>query len=137
MDADLRPPRSDETLGELAREATEQASTLLRDEMALAKAELREDMREAVAGITLFTAAGVTALIGVLMLSSAAAFGIARAFGEHWAWIGFLIVGVVYLVIAGIAGLMGKKKAEEIPPPAPRSTRQAKQTAAAIKEVRR
>ena len=137
MDADLRPPRSDESLGELVQNASQQASTLIRDEVALAKVELREDIREAVAGITLFSAAGVMALLSVLMLSAAAAFGIGRAFGEHWAWVGFLIVGVVYLLVAGIAGLMGKKKAEEIPPPAPRSTRQAKQTAEAMKEMRR
>jgi hypothetical protein len=135
MDADLRPQRADESLGELIREATQQASTLLRDEVALARTEIKEDVREAVAGLAMFSAAGVLALLAVLMLSAAAAFGIGRALGEEWAWAGFVVVGLLYLVGAGVAGLMGKKKAQEIPPPAPRTTKQLKETAAAVKGV--
>ena len=137
MDTDLRPPRADESLGELAKQASEQASTLIRDEVALAKVELKDDIREAVAGISLFSAAGVTALLSVLMLSVAAGFGIGTAVGEGWTWLGFVIVGVVYLIVAGVAAAMGRKHAEEIPPPAPRTTRQVKQTVAATKEIGR
>jgi hypothetical protein len=136
MDADLRPPRADDSLGLLLKEATQQASTLVRDEIALAKVEIKEDVREAVAGITFFSAAGVAALLAVLMLSAAAAFGIGRAVGEGWAWLGFLAVGVLYLLGAGVAGLLGKRKAEQIPPPAPRTARQAQKTVQAAKEIR-
>ncbi|WP_157965512.1 phage holin family protein [Euzebya rosea] len=137
MDTDLRPPRAEESLGELAKQASQQASTLIRDEVALAKIELKQDMREAVAGISLFSAAGVTALLSVLMLSAAAGFGIGTAMGEGWTWAGFAIVGIVYLVIAGLAAVMGRKHTEEIPPPAPRTTRQVKETVAATKEIGR
>lgn len=136
MDADLRPRRSEESLGDLVHDATQHAQTMLRDEMALARMEVKEDVRQAVAGIALFSAAGVTALLAVLMLSVAAALGVGTAIGEGWAWLGFVIVGVVYLLIAGGSALAGKEQAEEIPPPAPRTTRQAQRTAAAVKDLR-
>ncbi|WP_370327321.1 phage holin family protein [Euzebya sp.] len=136
MDADLRPSRPEASLGDLTREATEHMSTLMRDEIALAKSELREDVQDAVAGISLFSAAGVMALIAILLLSMAAGFGVGRAVGEGWQWLGFAAVGVLYLVIAGIAALMGRKKAQEIPPPAPRTTRQARETVQAAKEIK-
>lgn len=136
MDPDLQPRRSDESVGDLVNEVTGNASTLIRQEVALVKAELREEIREAVTGISLLSAAGVIALLAGLMLSMAAGLGIGRAMGEGWTWLGFVIVGVAYLVIAGIAGLMGRKKADEATPPAPRSTRQAQKTADAAKEIR-
>lgn len=137
MDADLQPPRADTSLAELAREATQHTSTLFRDELALAKVELKEDINDAVQGISLFTAAGLAALLAVLMLSAAAGFGIGRLLGDNLAWAGFAIVGVMYLVIAGVAALMGKKKTQEMTPPLERSKHQLEADAQAVKEVRR
>lgn len=137
MDADLRPPRAHTGLADLAREATQHTSTLLRDEMALAKVELKEDIQTAVAGISLFTGAGVAALLAVVMLSAAAAFGLGQILGEDLAWAGFALVGVAYLLIAGVAALIGKRKVAQVPPPLERSTRQVERDVEAVKEIRR
>lgn len=137
MDADLRPPRADDSVGELAKEASTLTSTLVRDEVDLAKIELREDIREAVAGVGLFSAAGAATGLAVLLASMAAGFGIGAAIGEGWTWLGFVIVAVVYLLAAGVAALVGRRHVEEAQPPLPRSTRQAQRTVRTLKEARK
>lgn len=136
MDADLRPARAETSLSDLVGEATQHTSTLIRDEVALARVELKEDIRQAVAGISLITAAGLSTLLAVLMLSAAAGFGIGRLLGDGMQWAGFATVGVVYLLAAGIAALLGKRAVEEIPPPLQQSTKQLKDDVEAVKGIR-
>jgi hypothetical protein len=72
-----RPDRldSDHKLTALVTSATKDLSALVRDEVALAKAELRRDMKQAVMGSGLFAVAGVLAVFALIMLSFAAACG--------------------------------------------------------------
>ena len=85
------------------------AQDLVRGEIALAKAELRQEVSRVGAGVGMLAAAGVAALIGVIFLLTALAWGIPAAFG--WpAWSGFAIVGVLVLAVAGALGMMGRSK---------------------------
>ena len=96
---------TDHKLTALVTSATRDLSALVRDEIALAKAELRRDMKQAVAGSGLFAVAGVLAVFALIMLSFAAAYGIhAAGLGLAWAW---LIVGGAYLVLGGLCGGLG------------------------------
>ena len=96
---------TDHKLTALVTSATRDLSTLVRDEIALAKAELRRDVKQAVTGSGLFAAAGVLAVFALIMLSFAAAYGIHNlGLGLAWAW---LIVGGAYLLLGGICGLVG------------------------------
>lgn len=96
---------TDHKLTALVTSATRDVSTLVRDEIALAKAELRRDVKQAVTGSGLFAAAGVLAVFALIMLSFAAAYGIHNLGLElAWAW---LIVGGGYLLLGAICGLIG------------------------------
>ena len=106
----------DPTLGALVHDMTEQMSTLVRDEMRLAQAEMTQKGKAAGLGIGLFGAAGVVALYGVGTLIATVILVLALAIP---AWLAALIVTVVLFVVAGILALQGKNnvsKATPVPP---------------------
>jgi hypothetical protein len=102
------------TLGELVQRASKDMSDLVRKEIELAKLEIKQEVAGVGKGAGLFGGAGVTGLLAVVFLSAGAAFGIGEALG---AWAGFLIVGGVYLVLAALLALKGKKSIGEVGPP--------------------
>ena len=109
----LAPEKS---LGELVAAATADVSTLMRKEVELAKVELKAEVKNAGKGAGAFGAAGFAGLLGLLFLSIALAYGFSKIIGDHVGF-GFLIVGVLYLVVAGIAALVGKKSIKKVGPP--------------------
>jgi uncharacterized membrane protein YqjE len=108
--------RRHQPTGELVTQLTEQVSTRVRDELALARAELVEKGKRAGTGAGLLGGAGVLALYGVggLLVTAVAALSLV------WpVWLAALVVTVVLFVIAGVAALLGKKQVGEAMPPAP------------------
>lgn len=96
---------ADHKLSALVTSATKDLSRLMRDEVALAKAEVRRDVKQAVTGGGLFAAAGVLAVFALIMFSFAIAYGInAAGIGLAWAW---LIVGGGYLLLGALLGGIG------------------------------
>jgi hypothetical protein len=108
-------PSEDKSLGELVATATRDLSLLVHQEVELAKAEIKSDVAAAGKGAGLFGGAGFTAVLGLLFLSVSAAYGIS--------WLGvplgcaFFTVGALYLVVAAVLGLRGKKKISQVTPP--------------------
>lgn len=109
------PKPSDKSLGELVAVATRDLSTLVTTEIALAKAEIKREVTAAGKGAGLFGGAGFAGLFALIFLSIALAYGIA-ALGLALGW-GFFIVGAVYLVIAAVLALTGKKKIGQVGTP--------------------
>jgi len=107
---------ADKPIGELVRQMSEQSSTLIRQELRLATAELQEKGKHAGVGVGMFGGAGVVALYGVGALIAAAIIGLGTLLEP---WIAALIVGVVLLAIAGIVALLGKKQVEQATPAKP------------------
>lgn len=105
---------SELSLGELVSRATGDLSSLMRQEVELAKLEIKQDVVAAGKGAGLLGGAGGAGLLAVLFLSAGAAFGIGEALGT---WAGFLIVGAGYLLIAAVLGLKGKKSLGKVGPP--------------------
>src|SRR3954466_15738616 len=101
---------------DLVQDLTRQTSTLIRQEMRLAQAELTEKGRHASRGAGMFGGAGLVALYGVGALIAAAILGLATVIEP---WIAAAAVGGGLLVIAGILALTGKKEIEEATPPKP------------------
>lgn len=99
------PDRS-RTIGELVSSISEQISQLVRDELRLAQAQLAEKGKKVGAGAGALAAAAVIALYALGVLIAAAVLGLATALP---AWLSALIIGVVLLVLAGIAALVGKR----------------------------
>src|SRR5918997_22340 len=111
-----RETESDRPLGELVQDLSRQTSTLIRQEMRLAQAELTEKGRHAGKGAGMFGGAGLVALYGVGALVTAAILGLATVLEP---WIAAAAIAVVLLVIAGILALTGKKELNEAGPPKP------------------
>jgi len=106
----------DEPIGDLVKQLSEQTSTLVRQEMRLARAELQEKGKKAGIGAGMFGASGLVAFFGAATLIAAAVLALATALDS---WLSALIVGAALLLVAGIAALMGKKQIEQATPPAP------------------
>lgn len=121
------------SLGQLVASATADLSALVHDEIALAKAEIRQDVKRAGIGGGALTAAGVLVLFSLPVLSFAAAYGI-HNLGLGLAW-SFLIVGGAYLVLAALLGLFAAAKLKKVKPPE-KSIASAKQTAAVLQSVK-
>ena len=116
-----RPPTTsqdprDESIGELVKQLSTQTSTLVRQEMRLAQAELQEKGKKAGLGAGMFGASGIVAFLGAGTLIAAIVLALATALDS---WLAALIVAVVLLAAAGVAALMGKKQIEQATPPAP------------------
>lgn len=103
------------SLGELVATATRDLSTLVHKEIELAKVEISGEVKKAGLGAGLFGGAGFLGFLATIFLSIALAFGIGHFTGLGW---GFLIVGVLYLLLAGIFALIGKKQISKVGPPA-------------------
>jgi Putative Actinobacterial Holin-X, holin superfamily III len=101
---------------DLVQDLSRQTSTLIRQEMRLAQAELTEKGRHASKGAGMFGGAGLVALYGVGALVAAAILGLATVLEP---WITTAAVGVGLLAIAGILGLTGKRELDEAAPPKP------------------
>lgn len=107
-----RVPTSQASTGELIAQATADISTLVRDEIELAKKDLATSGKRLGIGAGMFGAAGTLALYGLGALVAAAILGISEALD---AWLAALIVGGALFVLAGIAALVGKSRVSQVP----------------------
>ncbi|MEV5480617.1 MULTISPECIES: phage holin family protein [Streptomyces] len=124
---------TERSLGQLVATATAEMSALMHDEIALAKAEFRQDAKRAGIGGAAFSVAGALALFALPVLSFAAAYGI-HNLGLGLAW-SFLIVGGAFLVLAGLLALLAMAKMKKIKKPE-RSISSAKETAAVLQKAK-
>jgi uncharacterized membrane protein YqjE len=109
----------DKPVGELMRQLAQETSTLVRQELALAKAEMREKGAKAGVGAGMFGGASV---IGLLALASLTLCFIAALHLILPLWLAALIVALVYGAIAGALAITGKTRIQEAVPPAPQQT---------------
>ena len=106
----------DRPIGELLKQLSEQTSTLVRQELDLAKAELGEKGKRAGLGAGMFGGAGLLAVLALGALTACAILALATAVT---AWLAALIVAAVLGAIAGVLALTGKTKVEQATPPVP------------------
>ena len=125
-----RPTSDDPTIGRLVADASRDISTLLSKEIELAKSELKVSVQAGGIGVALFAAAGFLLLLGVIFLS------IALGFFIHWLGLGygvsFLLVFVLYLLIAGVLAFIGVRKVKQVKAPE-RAIEQGKEIPKALK----
>ena len=132
MATSLPPPDSTPTrsLGQLFSDASRDLTALVHSEVALAKAELRDDLAHAAKGGGMFGVAAVLAVLAAILFSFAAVYGLVVAGLDES--IAFLLVGVVYLVVAVVLALVGKKQLKKVRPPQ-RTIDTTKESVAALK----
>jgi membrane protein implicated in regulation of membrane protease activity len=118
------------TVGQLFAAVSRDLSSLVRSEIELAKAELKDDAVSAAKGGGMFGAAAFLGVLVVILLSIAAAYGL-TALGLHPGW-AFLIVAGFYLLVAGVLVLIGARSFKQIKSPE-RTIKTAKDSAALLK----
>jgi hypothetical protein len=96
----------DKSLGDLVGRLTTDLSRLMRAELALAKAEAREEAGRAGRGVGLLTGAGVGTHLALIFVSLALMFGLGNWMAIGWA---ALIVAVVWALVATVLASAGRK----------------------------
>jgi xanthine/uracil permease len=102
--AQLRDERS---LGDLFSDLSRETTTLVRQEVQLAKAELTQSATEAARGIGMLVAGGAVAYAGLLFLLLAIVYGLIEAGWD--AWLSALVVGLVVVAIGAILVLRARE----------------------------
>jgi Putative Actinobacterial Holin-X, holin superfamily III len=115
---DSRSPnsRDERSVAELTKQLSEQATTLARKEVELAKAEMTLKAKRLGFGAGAFGAAGLIGVLALAAVTAAAILGLAEALD---AWLAALIVAVVYAVVAGVLALVGRSRVQAGTPPLP------------------
>jgi uncharacterized membrane protein YqjE len=108
--------QGDPTLGALVHDMTQQMSTLVRDEIRLAQAEMTQKGKRAGIGIGMFSAAGLLAFFGLAVLLATVILLLDLVMP---AWLAALIVAVVLFAVAGVVAMLGKKNVQQATPAKP------------------
>jgi len=113
------PRLREQSMGELFKQLSEDLSSLVRQELRLAQAEMTEKGKRAGIGAGIFGGAG---LIGVMAFGTLTACIVAALSKAMDVWLAALIVTVVYAAIAGILALQGRERIQQATPPVPEQT---------------
>ncbi len=97
---------------DLVRSAAEDGASIVRGEIELAKAEAKQNAQRAGKGAGMFGGAAFLGFTAWFLLSFAAAFGLVAAGLPVWA--GMLIIAVLYLLLAGVLGFLGKRELDRV-----------------------
>jgi MFS family permease len=111
-----RTQLEDRPIGDLVRQLSDQTTTLVRQEIELAKAEMTAKGKQVGMGAGAFGGAGLFGLYAVGAITACLILALSTAVAG---WLAALIVGVVYAAIAGVLALVGKKKTQAGAPPVP------------------
>jgi hypothetical protein len=123
-------PAVERTLGQLVSDATRDMSEIVRAEIALAKAEFTQDVRNGAMAGGLFGAAGYLGLLASITAVISIGYALAETGLPPWA--AFLIVTAGLLLIAGVLALVGRSRVRQVGPPE-RAIRSTRETIAAVR----
>jgi uncharacterized membrane protein YqjE len=129
------PPRdpADRPVGELIAEVSERASTLVREEIELAKTEISEKVTKIVKGSVVGIVAGVFAFLALILIMHGIAWLLDDLFFEGDIWAGFFIEAAVFLLAAAGAGFFAYRSLLAGAPPTPDAAiEEAKRTRAML-----
>ena len=133
------PPQQDPTdksLGDLVSDVSLQTSSLIREEIELAKAEVREKVNSLVKGSVVGIVAGTFAFLALILLMHGFAWLLNDLIFDNF-WAGFFVEALLFLILAGIGALIAKSAFEKGAPPTPDlAIEEAKRTRAVLTEDR-
>ena len=110
----IQPIQNEPTIGRLVSDASRDISSLVQKEIQLAKSELKVSVKNGGTGVGLFAGAVFFLLMGLVM------FSIGLAYLFHWNGEGldlqwaFLLVFVIYLLVAALLGYLGYRKVQKV-----------------------
>jgi uncharacterized membrane protein YqjE len=111
----------DQSIGELVASLSRDLSTLVRQEIELAKVEMAEKGKKAGRGVGMFGGAGVAALLSLICLSVMAIL-VLNAWMRDW--LAALIVTLVWAAVAGVLALRGREELRQMGGPVPEQTQE-------------
>jgi uncharacterized membrane protein YqjE len=112
-------PPEDRSVGELVFDVSERVSILIREEIELAKTEIREKVNKLLQGSVVGLAAAVFALMGLAMLMHGIAWLLNDLFFSDHVWIGFMIEALFWFCVAAGAGWFAYRSVQAGAPPTP------------------
>jgi len=130
MTEEGRPDVEGTSVGTLMGEVAKDLSTLMRQELELAKVEVKAEAKKAGTGAGLFGAAGFAGYMVLLFLSIALWWALSHLVGHSWS---ALIVAALWGVIGFVAYTMGRKKFKEVNPKPERTVETLQQVPGALK----
>ena len=113
------PGPDDRSVAELVFDVSERASTLVREEIELAKAEIGEKVGKILRGSVVGLAAGTFAFLALILIMHGVAWLLAEELFDGNVWPGFFVEAALFLVIAGLAGLFAYRSVQAGAPPVP------------------
>ncbi len=128
--AEVHPDVSQTSVGQLLSEISRDLSTLMRQEVELAKAEIKTEVAKAGKGAGLLGGAGFAGYMVILFLSFAAWWGLANVMDVGWA---ALIVTAIWAVIGAVLFVIGRGTLRRVNPKPERTLDTAKHIPGALK----
>lgn len=114
----------DASLGELIGRLSSEFGDLVSTHIELAKLELKEEAVQAGKGGAMLGAAAMSGFIALFVLSFAAAWGLAEIMP---AGVAFLIVGLVWVAVAGVLAVVGRRRLQQMDPTPHRTVEELKE----------
>jgi uncharacterized membrane protein YqjE len=102
---------ADPSLGDLFKQLAQDSAVLVRQEVALAKAEVAENVRGFARGAALLAAGGAVLLLAMFALTAFLIVLLGDALNNYW--LGALVVTVLYAVVGGALVMAGRNKLQE------------------------
>jgi hypothetical protein len=127
---DGRPDVSGRSVGELISEVTTDLTTLMRQELELAKAEIKQEVTTAAKGAGMLGGAGFAGYMVALFLSIALWWALANGMDEAWA---ALIVAVLWAVIGAVLAALGRSSLRRVHPKPERTVETLREVPDALK----
>lgn len=113
------PLPDDRSLADLVVDVSENASTLVREEIELAKAEVSEKVGKILRGSAVGIAAGVFAFLALILIMHGVAWLLAEELFDGKAWPGYFVEAALFLLVAALAGWIASKALKQGAPPVP------------------
>ena len=118
-DPPQRPTQDDRSVSELVFDVAEKSSSLVREEIELAKTEVSEKVGKLLRGSVVGIAAGVFAFLALILVMEGIAWLLNEEVFDGKTWPGFFIEAAVFLLIAALAALIAYKAVKAGSPPVP------------------
>lgn len=113
------PPPEDRSLTDLVVEVSENASTLVREEIELAKAEVSDKVSKILRGSGVGVAAGTFAFLALIMILHGIAWLLGEEVFDGNIWAGYFVTAGIFLLLAAFAGLIAFRALKAGAPPVP------------------
>jgi uncharacterized membrane protein YqjE len=113
------PPPEERSLADLVVEVSENASTLVREEIELAKAEISQKVSKILQGSAIGIAAGTFAFLALILILHGIAWLLGEELFDGNIWAGYFVTAGIFLLIAALAGFIAFRALKKGSPPVP------------------